>query len=390
MPDLDEIKRSVESMSPAEIAPFVQNAIGTKSEVSVLDWVVGTMPVPSIGTGTLGFLKVTGAATLGVEAVEWSAVVKVMDLDETENPWGDGASFNSPVREIEVFGSDFFDLLDGGFRAVPCYGISEMGGPALLWMEDMSSSVPHPWSRQEFLTAARQVGYFNGSWPQEIAPVSAWLDRKFATNRPLLASRSDFFDQVELETNVRAVSALAEKSGVSGITEMSAEYREVADSLVGLPRVICHNDLHSRNAFFRYEKSGPVTYGFDWASIGLGPAGLDGGTLAGGGLIWQAAEAKLIAEIESQMFAEYLGGLREAGYGFDRDQVRLGFLSNLVPYSIAFVVAAIGMPDARVSRMYADRFGVQGDELFNQLVNRLQMFKPLFDEAVRLARQIVR
>jgi hypothetical protein len=132
----------------------------------------------------------------------------------------------------------------------------------------------------------------------------------------------------------------------------------------------------------------PVTYVIDWASVGLGPVGLDGGTLAGGGLIWTENEARLIAEIEGRMFSEYLGGLRDSGYTYKRDEVRLGFLSNFIIYVAGYAMTAVGFPDSPIAQGWPRRFGVKGDEFFDQLALRLGMFMPLFDEAVSLARQL--
>ena len=294
----------------------------------------------------------------------------------------------SPAREIGVFESEFFEQLVGDFRAVPCHGVTRMNETTLLWLDDLSDSVQHPWGVDEFLAASRQTGYFNGSWPTKRAPETEWLDRKFVTNRPAALISGDFFNQlIDLNDN-DAVADLAPRSGVHGIPGMHGGYKAVGESLASLPQVVCHNDLHARNAFIMREDQKLLTYVIDWASIGLGPVGLDGGTILGGEINWREDEALLIANFEDDIFTEYLHGVREAGYAHKRDQVRLGYLSNFVPYLWYYVIAAMDMPDGPRSRMYSNRFGVDGDDLLDQFALRLRLFMPLFDEAVSLAKQL--
>jgi len=189
-------------------------------------------------------------------------------------------------------------------------------------------------------------------------------------------------------TDNAAVAGLTERSGVTGINGMYEGYMAVAQSLICLPKVVCHNDLHARNAFITRQNQKLLTYVIDWASIGLGPVGLDAGTILGGATNWRADEARLIANIEGELFTEYLLGLKDAGFVCERDQVRLGYLSNFVPYLWYYVIAAIGMPSGPLSRMYSKWFGAEGDDLLDQFALRLRLFMPLFDEAVSLAKQL--
>ena len=346
------------------------------------------MSVISRGMGTLGFLKVKGRAMISDGTVDWSAVIKVMDVETDVQFDGSQGSFASQHREIEAYESGFFDQLDGDLRAAPCHGITRTGEVAMLWLEDLSDSVPHPWDRDEFLMSARATGVFNGSWPESRAPEGEWLERGFMTNRPMFWSGNPRINSIAEPENKQIAAELGALSGVATIDQMPSEFVEVANSLTGLPRVVSHNDLHSRNAFFRNEESGPVIYLIDWASVGLGPVGLDGGTLAGGGLLWTEKEALLSAEIEEQMFGEYLRGLTDSGYSYKRDQVRLGYLSNILVYMTVHLMVVADMESQSAKRLATNRFGVTGEEFLNQLAFRLRTFKPLFDEAVALARQL--
>ena len=120
----------------------------------------------------------------------------------------------------------------------------------------------------------------------------------------------------------------------------------------------------------------------------VGPVGLDGGTLAGGGLLWREDEARMAGEIEKTLFDEYVRGLDEAGFRCNTDLVRLGYLSNLAPYVMIYVLAPLTKKELPFWDRMVVRFGVEEKDMMKHLGMRLQTFKPLFDEAVSLARQL--
>jgi hypothetical protein len=137
------------------------------------------------------------------------------------------------------------------------------------------------------------------------------------------------------------------------------------------------------------DRGGRTSYAIDWASVGIGPIGLDGGTLAGGEIGWKDHQAVQAAEIEGQMFESYMEGLEESNfrnyYPLDRSEVRLGYLSNFVVYLDLQVLACT---DVSFNSQLPARFGIPKDETFDEISKRLELFMPQFDEAVALARQI--
>lgn len=388
MVEIDSIKRSIEQMPIDEISPIMRSAVGDDTAVVEPGWSVEVLSAESIGQGTVGILTTKLSARVSGRDVKKSFVIKVVDRAATAEFEGVSGSFNSPDREIKAYESGFLNRLNGDLRAAPCHGITRSGHADLLWMQDLSDSVEYPWSADEFLISAHDAGVFNGTWTEDRAPEGDWLDRKLATNSPTFFLGSKIFSPVADSKNKTIIDELTRRAGVEGIDNMLDEFTDIVEAIANLPRCVNHNDLHSRNAFFRYEQQGPVTYAIDWASVGLGPVGYDCGTLTGGGLIWAENEARLIAEIESQMFTEYLTGLSEAGYSHDRDAVRLGSLSSVAVYIIGYAVVTTMKPDAPTAKRFSRRFGVEGDEFIDQLALRLRMFKPLFDEAVSLARQL--
>lgn len=388
MVTLNEIKLSIEQMPIDQITPIVRKSVGDESAVVDPGWVVQSLTVDSIGTGTLGFLKVVGQVASSNGTTSWSCVIKVLDLNPELSFDSAIGSFISAERELNAYSSGYFDELKSGLRAAPCYGVSRSSGATLIWLEDLSDSVQHPWGRDEYLIAVRNIGFFNGTWPESRSPDGDWLDRKYAGTRPIANLKGEWLDKIVHPSNKRIVDDLAGRSGVAGIEKALAGYVDISKSLTRLPRVVNHNDLHARNAFFRYESEGPITYAIDWSSIGLGPAGLDGGTLAGGGIIWGQTEAHLIAEIESMMYSEYLVGLRDAGYKYKQTEVRLGYLSNFMFYVRGYAGAFIGGKDSLVTTVFSRRFGLEGEDFKDEIASRFRIFMPLFEEAVSLARQL--
>jgi len=90
---------------------------------------------------------------------------------------------------------------------------------------------------------------------------------------------------------------------------------EISEACKRLPQVVNHNDLHARNMFIDIDDSGNRTsYAIDWASVGIGLIGLDGGTLAGGEIGWKEHQAIQLAEIEGQMFESYMEELKESEF----------------------------------------------------------------------------
>jgi hypothetical protein len=388
MPDLQDIQRGIERMPIPEIMPIVQSAVNDETASVEPGWNAETISAISEGNGTLGFIRVHGSAVSTGSTVNWKSVVKVIDLS-ADGHWEDAVgTFEFPGNEVGMYRSGFFDQVEGRFKAAPCHGVIDIGGTALLWLADLSESFTHPWSREQFIMASHALGYFNGSWPEDLAPAGDWLERQFVTNRPRFARDAVWFNRFDLEEDAGLLANFESKAGIDGITTMKSEYNEIAVAASRVPRVVSHNDPHSRNAFIVNEGDVSTIYGIDWATVGLGPVGYDGGTLAGGGLIWKRDEARLIRDIEGIMFDEYMSGLGDAGFAFDREQVRLGFLSNFVIYPMAYLLAVVGMPDGQFAKNFSERFELTGDEFVDELAVRSGWFKPLFDEAVALARQL--
>ena len=161
MSQLEEIKRSIEQMPIDEIAPIVRSAVGDDSAVVEPGWTVEVMSTDSIGQGTVGILTIILDAWVSGRVVRSPFVIKVVERTATAELEDSVLSFTSADREIKAYEFGFFDSLVGDLKAAPCHGITRSGHLSLLWMQDLSDSVPYPWGADEFLVSAHDDGVFN-------------------------------------------------------------------------------------------------------------------------------------------------------------------------------------------------------------------------------------
>lgn len=88
-----------------------------------------------------------------------------------------------------------------------------------------------------------------------------------------------------------------------------------------VPRTLCHLDFWPRNLF---DDDG-VTVAVDWAFVGLGAVGEDAGNLVPDAVFDGFLPPERIDELHDLVWAEYLGGLRDAGWTGEERDARLGF-----------------------------------------------------------------
>ena len=79
MPELLDIKRSIEQMPIDAITPIVRSSVGNDSAVVEPGWTVEPMSVDGLGDGTLGFLRVSGQIADYAENTGWHFVTKVLE-----------------------------------------------------------------------------------------------------------------------------------------------------------------------------------------------------------------------------------------------------------------------------------------------------------------------
>lgn len=96
-----------------------------------------------------------------------------------------------------------------------------------------------------------------------------------------------------------------------------------------LPRTLCHLDVWPNNLFARTD--GTITL-VDWSFVGEGALGEDVGNLVPDSVFDLFYPARDLPDLDREVFAGYVSGLREAGWEGDERLVRLGMCASAVKY----------------------------------------------------------
>lgn len=389
MKNTDEITRQIEAMPENEIAPVAEQALAGTAIDRELKRQVQPLDVVSTGNGTVGLWRVSGDAVSNGEIRSWSAILKILNPSLPNNfDSGMGAS-----KEISAIESGDLLAINTGIRQVPIFDFAAQDdGSYWLWMRDLSDGVQPPWDGDQYIETARHVGQFNNLWTEQDRPKGDWITTDMSTDRRTPVSQS-LGPQVESLISYRDhpnVERLVEGIGLARVLRMPDDIARIIESTHDLPRTVAHNDLHARNLFPREENGERITYAIGWASVGLGPVGVDAGSLAGAAITWIQSEAEMIEEYESHIFAAYVEGLRDSGWRGDESEVRLAYLSQFVTYILFFpyITLVTILPEHRRKEFFRRRLGVDDRTAVDQVSQRLSAFIHLIDEALELAKKL--
>ena len=348
-------------------------------------WSCSALSAVSIGNGTLGFFKVEGSATSHDGTLPWSVVVKIME------PLAEDANLaNSPAREIQAYESDFVSVDRPGRQAAACYRVDHRpDGTVWLWLQDLSRLKRETWTTRDYLSAAKQIGLFNGSCPEAEANGMDWIDRSGVSDRrkgPISAEKQSRFQRALSEPMVQRTAV---GIGMDRAARLYDDVLKLVDASSAFPKIISHNDCHTRNLFLEYGEHGSdgddVLYAIDWASVGLTPVGVDGGTFVASGFTWGREEAEVAAGAEALAFDAYFEGLINAGWQQPKDEVRLVFLTVAATYALQNMnVIYQGTTNERWEKMLTARIAPTLEQVADEFSERQQLMIPLVDEALSL------
>lgn len=385
-PKFDQVTSSIRGFDTDQQKQIIEAAGHAISGSSIRDWSVDSLSATSIGLGTLGFLRVSATVQAHDADSTWSSVVKVID-GAADEEWGD---FATPTREIEAYRSGFLADLTTGLQAAPCYRMDDRpDGTVLLWLKDMSGLDSPPWSVDQFVTTARHIGQFNGSWPERRIPEFAWIGKYETSDRRRLgikftpATRS----RLEKTKQTREVTNAFSGVGFSRVVQLLDDLRQLVAATDGLPRTLAHGDCHARNLFPDHSSAtNQVTYGIDWATIFEAPIGIDAGALFGSSLSWGMDEFETAFSSDQEIFGAYIEGLEDSEVELNRDAVRVTYVSAMAGYAIqiAGLPTLIATNDGRLEPRLA-RWGVDKEVALEQVGIRLNAMISLVDEALSLA-----
>jgi hypothetical protein len=248
----------------------------------------------------------------------WKIILKV--FDEPDESIGIAHLWNGK-RELYAMQSNLLPTSAfDSFTAPRCYGTEERDGCAWIWMEYIDAGHNSPWTDEQYTSAARYLGRFNGvSLTQKPLPDFPWLCRSVAQGW------CESFPPVDIWDNPEVVGAINDllRERVLALWDERTRFYNILDRL---PQVFSHGDAQRRNLFFRQRADGTdELVAVDWAQCGIGALGGDLFFLVGASaLLFEIAPADL-PRIEAAAFDGYLSGLRDIGWNGTPELIRLSY-----------------------------------------------------------------
>lgn len=312
--------------------------------------------------GGTALYRVTARAATGASV---PLVLKVLFERSGEAP-------GSPYywkREYEVYRSGLLDQLpDNTFSSPRIYDLQDFNDSCWIWMEDIEDS-KNDWTLDDFRDVATRLGRFNGAWQAGAAPPSfAWLCQNWhAAIVPALAETFENLDPMLKSPLARAALPLDAKDEIMTIWH---DRRRFQDALVQLPQTFCHTDAFRRNILHR--KNDVVL--LDWALASVGALGEELVCLVAVSLYYQGFSADYADLLDKTVFADYVEGLRQAGWNDDPKLARIGYTCAMTLRGLAGVKQDL--------QLLLDPAG-HGQLLRTHQVTRLDEIASLYAEARR-------
>jgi hypothetical protein len=293
-----------------------------------------------------GFVEVDG------KEQAWSLILKVIQPDvQFDDPQG----FRYWKREVQAYQSGMLQELPGTVIAPRCYDIVEnTDGSVWIWLEDIKSDWPQPWSIEQYAQVANHLGQFNGAYlvGQPFAD-QAWISHDWL--RKYLEHAAPMVEFIRQNPTHPLVQSLLPGISLPMTLAFWEETPRMLKILDELPEAFCHQDAFGRNLFYR----GRQVIAIDWGYAGIAPLGAELAPLIGcfGLAGFPSSQAK---DLEQACLAGYLKGLHQAGSNPDPRQVRLGYiLTVFFRYALGATVGELlpGLLDKHIGARVAEGLG---------------------------------
>ena len=328
-----DIAAQLDAVGPPALTALVRRALGSQT-AEAGEWRCHPLH-GGLGGASGGLCRVAGTARDGGGDAPWSLVLKVVRPPGPDGPAPPMATEPRATyywrREPLAYESGLLGDLPGGLAAARCYGVDERpDGAVWLWLEELRDDAGRPWPLDRYALAARHLGRFNGAYlAGRPLPAHPWLCADFLTGwfaqwarAAEVATRAEPWERQE----VRAAFPVP----VAGrVRRLIADRDRLREGLARLPRTLCHHDAWYRNLFARGDADERgETVAVDWAYVGIGPLGADGGDLLAGSMFYADLDAARAVGEEPAVFEAYWQGLREAGWRGDRRHARFGYAAS--------------------------------------------------------------
>lgn len=317
------MERRLAGFDPDRLLAPVRAALGNES-AQPISWSCSTIARGAGGGMTESAVyRLHGRARIAGRNERWRAILKVL-----RNRGDKLASDEDWKREAAVYRSVLFDELPEGLAAPRCLGLEELpDGSFWLWLEDVADEISE-WPLQRYGLAARHLGVFGGLFlSRQAIPNWSWLSRDFIRRdlAHVIAKQGRLRDSMELPI----MRQFFPGNSRSSVFDVLADRETFLAALERLPSTVCHFDAFRRNMMTRRTQGRDETVLIDWASIGVGPIGAELASLVWVSLASMEVTASEAAKLSRTVYAAFLAGLRDAGWGGDERLVRLGYTASI-------------------------------------------------------------
>ena len=325
-------------------------------KLSLIDWQI-TRITGGVDAGSTIY-RLSGKAESKGQEKNWSMIMKQI---QTEEAFSDPNSFHYWKREIQVYQSKMIDHLPGNFSTPKIYSIQKNpDGSYCIFMEDVQDEFRHPWPISQFIDTAYQLGRFNGAYlVDKSLPDDRWVSRNWL--RKYLIYATPMVDFIKQNPDQPVVKSLLPGLSLPMTLSLWDAFPRLIERLDELPQTFCHQDAFTRNLFYQNGK----LIAIDWGYAGIAPVGAELAPLIGVAFDYSGFPSNRAEELDQACFERYLDGLRDSGYTYDRQNVRLGFgLTMTLRYVLGAVVGGVlpKLLDKQGRKDYAEAVGVSEDE----------------------------
>jgi hypothetical protein len=346
----------------------------------ILNWSVEYLGKKGFGEAE-GLFLFHGQGRLGVVEKPWSLVLKILKQPTEEQPASDYFYWK---RELLAAQSQWLANLPAPIRAQRIYRAVEEDSFAWLWMEHIQDSILYPWTLNEYVFAARQLGKWHGTFlAGATQPTEPWLCHDHLRGWLSGHSAENGWDNSEVSSSFSSDARARHQA-------LWADLEHFLSTLNCLPQVFSHYDFQRRNLFIcKTEDRQDEIVAIDWAECGWGALGGDMHHLIVISAIFFDFEAEHIRDLDTTAFAAYLDGLRSIGWIGDANQARLGYCIWTAAYNgtiIPAVAAYFTSADGQVAALRS--FGVSGVEALKKWSMMLDYCLDCADEARLLIKQL--
>lgn len=279
----------------------------------LLDWDIEPVDHRITSPGTVGLYRVSGTAVDGIEQLDWSLFVKVL---QSPRHWSAAADLKRTPwdYEVDVYWSALRYAMPGGLRLPQLYRVYDAGDQRLaMWMQDIRIA-DVAWDLPRFRRAATLLGRLNARMTvEDLLPSSA----SRAPVEPLRMT-PPLGDIDRQDPTLR-----------SDLEKLAARVPALVDSLDAVPQAMAHGDASPQNllvpadapdAFvpIDWSAAGPVAVGYDLAQLVIG-----------------YANTGRIVPLQLPMLTDvivdaYAAGLAQEGMPVDAWDVRYGMETTMV------------------------------------------------------------